>query len=144
MKRIKLTLDDGRDYYPFIDKITDIIRKDKGTGCFVSCGSYDNTATVKETPEEIFRLIDEQNVEFELIEGVELKTEIELTEFDRLEDFVNNVGIVHEVLQIGKHQIIRLESHEVSMNFRFYENKFKDWHIIEKGVFLVNKNRNER
>ena len=83
--------------------------------------------------------------ESELIEGVELKTEIELTEFDRLEDFVNDVGIVHEVLQAGQDwQIVRFEKKDVSMNFRFYKNKFKDWHIINKGRLLIDKNRNER
>ena len=55
---------------------------------------------------------------------VEMKTES--TEFDQLEDFVNDVGIFHEVLERGRfeRQIVRLEKNDISMSFRFYKNKY--------------------
>ena len=56
MKFIKLTLKDGRDVFVNTKKITDIIRQN-GEGSFVTMGGK-NTTTVKESPEQIFILIE--------------------------------------------------------------------------------------
>ena len=143
MKFIKLTLENtGNETFVNAEKITDFQINSKGTATTVVFGK-DEYFFVKETPEEILEQIKSLDVELELIQGVEMKAES--TEFDRLEDFVNDVGIFHEVLQSGQDwQIVRLEKNDISMNFRFYKNKFRDWHVINKGSLLIDKNRNEK
>mgnify|MGYP003563090687 CR=1 FL=1 len=47
---------------------------------------------------------------------------------EKITDFQINskVGIFHEVLESGRfeRQIVRLEKNDISMNFRFYKNKY--------------------
>ena len=92
MKFIKLTLKDGRDVFVFIDKLTDIIRKEKSEGSFVSYVGNDGIS-VTESPEEILQKIEEVSVEFELIEGVEVKTEEPLTDVEEIERIFNLMGV---------------------------------------------------
>ena len=100
MKFIKLTLENtGNETFVNAEKITDFQINSKGTATTVVFGK-DEYFFVKETPEEILEQIKSLDVELELIQGVEMKAES--TEFDRLEDFVNDVGIFHEVLQSGQ------------------------------------------
>ena len=56
MKFIKLTLKDGRDVFVNTKKITEIIRQNS-EGSFITMGGK-NIATVKESPEQIFVLIE--------------------------------------------------------------------------------------
>lgn len=57
MKSIKLTLTDGRDFFVFVDKITDIIRKEKSEGSFVTLVGNDGSSVI-ETPEQILEQIE--------------------------------------------------------------------------------------
>ena len=56
MKFIKLTLKDGRDVFVNTKKITEIIRQNS-EGSFITMGGK-NFVTVKESPEQIFVLIE--------------------------------------------------------------------------------------